>query len=234
VAKTNRQHASLSSEPRSSRGGVGSRRVAGVDLATSALDWLPAAIRARSTVRHLKAGEGLFRQGDRAFAVFEVEAGRLRLMRHAIDSRPVMLHTARKGEFFAEAALLAPAYQCDAIAVEAARVRAYPKPALLAAFRGDPALGERFMAVLARQIHALRARLEERNIRSARDRVLHHLALAAGPDGRTIPVDGTLIDLATEIGLTPESLYRTLAVLEKKGVLSRTRSAITLRTRKGT
>jgi hypothetical protein len=41
----------------------------------------------------------------------------------------------------------------------------------LAAFRSDSALGERFMAVLAHQIRALRNRLEERNIRSARERV---------------------------------------------------------------
>ena len=57
------------------------------------------------------------------------------------------------------------------------RVRAYPKRALLAAFRDQPDLAERFMAVLAHEIQALRARLEERNIRSARERVLHHLAL---------------------------------------------------------
>jgi CRP-like cAMP-binding protein len=85
------------------------------------------------------------------------------------------------------------------------------------------------MAVLARQIQALRTRLEERNIRSARERLLHHLALAAGPDGRTIPLDGTLMDLASEIGLTHEVVYRTLADLEREGAISRTRSAIVLR-----
>jgi DNA-binding MarR family transcriptional regulator len=58
---------------------------------------------------------------------------------------------------------------------------------------------------------------------------LHHLALAAGPDGRTISLDGTLMDLASEIGLTHEVLYRTLADLEKDGVVSRTRSRIALR-----
>jgi len=192
------------------------------------IDWLPDRIRRLSRTRLLEAGEALFRQGDRANAIFEVEEGRLRLVRHTIDNRPVALHTARAGELLAEAALFADRYHCDAVAVSASRVRLYPKRALLAAFRGDPALGERFMAVMAHQIHALRRRLEERNIRSARERVLSHLALAADADSRTVTLDGTLMDLAGEIGLTHEVLYRTLAALEKDGIIARTRSTITL------
>ena len=85
------------------------------------------------------------------------------------------------------------------------------------------------MATLAHQIHVLRSRLEERNIRSARERVLNHLVLAADASSRTLKMDGTLMDLAGEIGLTPEALYRTLAALAKDGLISRTRSTITLR-----
>jgi CRP-like cAMP-binding protein len=171
----------------------------------------------------------LFRQGDKTFAIFEIEQGRLRLVRHTIDDRAVVLHTAREREFFAEAALFADAYHCDAVAAVASRVRAYPKRQMLATFRADPAVAERFMSVLAHQIHTLRNRLEERNIRSARERVMHHLVLAAGADGRTVRVDGTLIDLAAEIGLTREVLYRTLAALEKAGDIARTASGINLR-----
>jgi CRP-like cAMP-binding protein len=197
----------------------------------SGLDWLPAAIHERSRVRELDAGEALFRQGDGTFAIFEVERGRLRLIRNTVAGHPVVLHTARPGELLAEAALFASAYRCDAIAATTACVRAYPKRELLAAFRADTALAERFMALLAHQIHALRARLEERNIRSARERVLHHVALHAGSDGRTMPVEGTLIDVAAEIGLTPEALYRTLAALENEGIVRRTPSGIALKKR---
>lgn len=193
------------------------------------LHCLPVAIRKRSTVRELAPGEVLFRQGDPASSIFEVEQGRLRLIRVTIDSHPVVLHTARQGELFAEAALFASSYRCDAIATVASRVRVFAKRDLLAAFRADPDVGERFMAMLAHQIHSLRARLEERNIGSARERVLHHLALATGKDGRTVRVDGTLMDLAAEIGLGHETLYRTLAALEKSGVIARTPSRIVLR-----
>lgn len=193
------------------------------------LDWMPAGVRARSTVRKLEAGRTLFRRGDKASAIFEVEQGRVQLIRHTVDDHPVVMHTALPGQLFAEAALFAGSYHCDAVAPVAALVRAYPKRELLAALRADPAIAERFMATLAHQVHALRARLEERNIRSARQRVLHHLSLRAGDDGRTMRLDGTLVEMAAEIGLTHEALYRTLAALEKGGIVRRTKSAIILR-----
>jgi CRP-like cAMP-binding protein len=83
--------------------------------------------------------------------------------------------------------------------------------------------------VLARQVQALRARLEERTIRSARDRVLRRLVLAADAGGGTLRLGGTLMDLAAEIGLTHEALYRTLASLERDGAIARTKGRITLR-----
>ncbi len=44
-------------------------------------------------------------------------------------------------------------------------------------------------------------------------------------------LDGTLVELAAEMGLTHEALYRTLGALEKDGIVRRTKSAIVLRRR---
>jgi DNA-binding MarR family transcriptional regulator len=45
----------------------------------------------------------------------------------------------------------------------------------------------------------------------------------------TLRLGGTLMDLAAEIGLTHEALYRTLASLERDGAIARTKGRITLR-----
>jgi len=95
--------------------------------------------------------------------------------------------------------------------------------------RTDPALAEAFMARLAWQLQELRARMELRNIRSARDRVLQYLRLRAGTHGRRIAIEGQLQDIAAEIGITREALYRTLAALEAEGLLTRTQTVIMLR-----
>jgi CRP-like cAMP-binding protein len=190
---------------------------------------LPPSIEARSVVRVLASGELLFRQGDRATAIYKVESGRLRLIRRTVDDHLVILHTARRGEFFAEAALFSEAYHCDAGAAAPSSVRVYPKETVMEALRMDPALAEAFMARLARQLQELRARMELRNIRSARDRVLQYLRLRAGVHGRSIAVEGQLQDIAAEIGMTREALYRTLGALETEGHLTRTESAILLK-----
>jgi CRP/FNR family transcriptional regulator, dissimilatory nitrate respiration regulator len=133
----------------------------------------------------------------------------------------VVLHTARAGELIAEAALFSDSYHCDAVADIASRIRVLSKPELLQAFRADADAALRFMAVLARQVMALRTRLELRSIRSARERLLQHLLLAAGAEGRTLRLEGTLMDLAAELGMTHEALYRGLAELEAEGLVAR-------------
>jgi CRP-like cAMP-binding protein len=192
-------------------------------------DPLPGPLEAGSTIRVLPPGELLFRQGDPAAAIYKVESGRLRLIRRTIDDHLVILHTARRGEFFAEASLFADAYHCDAVAAAQSSVRVYQKEIVINALRTDPALAEAFIARLARQLQELRARMELRNIRSARDRVLQYLRLCAGIGGRSIAIDGQLQDIAAEIGITREVLYRTLAALETDGQLTRTETAILLK-----
>ncbi|HEV8680831.1 MAG TPA: Crp/Fnr family transcriptional regulator, partial [Stellaceae bacterium] len=157
-----------------------------------------------------------------------VESGRLRLIRRTIDDHLVILHTARRGDFFAEASLFADAYHCDAVAAVPSRVRVYLKAGVIAALHADPVLAEAFMARLAHQLQDLRARMELRNIRSARERVLQYLRLRAGQSGRSVAIDGQLQDMAAEIGVTREALYRTLAALEADGWISRTGNAIVL------
>ena len=192
-------------------------------------DALPPSLEAGSAVRVLAPGKLLFRQGDRAAAIYKVESGRLRLIRRTVDDHLVILHTACRGELFAEASLFAKAYHCDAVADVQSRVRVYPKAMVIDAFRADPAFAEAFMAQLARQLQELRSRMELRNIRSARERVLQYLRLRAGVHGRSIAIEGQLQDVAAEIGMSREALYRTLAALEAEGCLTRKDNAILLK-----
>ena len=193
-------------------------------------DWLPAAARAAAIDRRLKAGAPLFRLGD---GMFEVISGSVRMTRVDRSGRETVLYVAGPGETVAEASLFSPVYHCDAIASTEAVVRVYPKAAVLAAFDKDPKAVQAFTATLARQVMGLRTRLAQRDIRSARERLCHFLALNAGADGRTVKLRGTVKDLAAELGLTHEALYRTLAALERAGEIRRTPGKITLTRRRG-
>jgi CRP/FNR family transcriptional regulator, dissimilatory nitrate respiration regulator len=191
-------------------------------------DWIPGEARAAAIERKFKAGEALFRLGDKSIGLWEVIAGRVRLARVDRSGREIVLHVAGPGETLAEASLFSPQYHCDAIASTNATVRLYPKRKVLAVFEENPNAARTFAAALARQVMDLRTRIEQRNIRSARERVRHFLALNAGPDGRAVELRGTLKDVAAEIGLTHEAFYRALAALERSRQIRRSGGKITL------
>jgi CRP-like cAMP-binding protein len=187
----------------------------------SALDWIPHEITAAARRRTLQAGESLFRQGDQTYGIFAIEDGRVQMIRYDSHGRSLVLFTAVKGELFAEAALFSETYRCDALAVTEATVRIYPRSTLLSLLSRDRTAAQKFMALLAREVMLLRTRLEVLNIRSASERVLRHLSIAAGADGCTVELSGTLKEMASELGLAHEVLYRSLADLETQGLIKR-------------
>jgi len=191
-------------------------------------EWLPAAVRAVGVGRKLKAGQTLFRLGNRTAGLYEIVHGKVRLARVDARGRETILHVAAPGDTIAEASLFSPTYHCDAIAMGEALVRLYPKAALLAEFARDPKAAQAFMAMLALQVMGLRTRLEQRNIHSARDRIRHYLAINVGADGKTIELPGTIKDLAGELGLSHEAMYRTLSVMAAEGEIKRRKGKIRL------
>lgn len=197
-------------------------------MSKSSLDWLPKPLRETTQRRKLAADEPLFHAGDKVSGIIEVISGRLRMVRHTIEGRAVVMHTSGAGDLFADASLFSDVYHCDGVAVVASEVAIFEKDAVLAALRADPDLATQFMAAQAQQVQRLRTRLEQRNIRSARERLIHYLLLSAEDDGSTILLEGTLKDLAAELGLTHEVLYRTLAQLKKEGAIKRTPTTILL------
>jgi CRP/FNR family transcriptional regulator, dissimilatory nitrate respiration regulator len=187
----------------------------------SAADWLSSPVRAAAVERRLAAGQTLFRAGSRSNGFFEVIGGTVRLIRVDRNGREAVLQTASAGDTLAEASLFSPAYHCDAIAATDAVVRLFPKSVMIAELQRDSKLARTFAAMLARQVMTLRTRLETRNIHSARERVRHFLVINAGADRRTVALPGTLKQLAADLGLSHEALYRTLGRMAADGEITR-------------
>jgi CRP-like cAMP-binding protein len=197
-----------------------------------ARDWLPAAVQTAGVKCKLEAGQSLFRAGDRTVGLYEMVSGSVRLVRIDRSGREAVLHAAASGDTIAEASLFSPTYHCDAIATTDAVVRLYPKAVMLRELERNPKAAQAFMAMLGRQVMSLRARLEQRNIRSARERVRHYLAANAAVDERSVALPPTLKALASELGLTHEALYRTLAEMAADGEIERQKGRIRLAVRR--
>jgi CRP-like cAMP-binding protein len=195
----------------------------------SVFERLPPLAKAATPTRELAQGQALFQHGDPADEFYEVETGLVRLVLHTSEGRDVVAHMVRPGELIAEAALFADHHRCAAVAARPTRVRCYDRRAVMAALNVNPQAALDLIGSLAAQIRALRANLEIRHLRTAHRRVLQHVAAHAGAGDGRMALDGSLKDLAALLGLTHETLYRTLSRLERDGVIARDAQAITLK-----
>jgi DNA-binding IclR family transcriptional regulator len=69
-------------------------------------------------------------------------------------------------------------------------------------------------------VQTLRAQVALLGLNAARERILAFLRMQAG-SGRTVVLDRSWKVVATELGLTHEAVYRTLATLEREGLILR-------------
>lgn len=171
----------------------------------------------------LAKGDSVFVVDDPTRGLFQVETGLVRLVRHAIDGSDVTLHVARPGEIFAEASLFAERYHCDALADQPTTVLAFDKERILAELTSDPAQARAWIKHLSGQVQTFRAQTARLSLRSADDRLLSFLRMQC-LDGPEVTIDRSWKVIASELGLSHEALYRTLARLERQGVIKRDRN----------
>jgi CRP-like cAMP-binding protein len=161
----------------------------------------------------LVAGQPLFLTGPPVEHMVIVRAGRILLQRHTPDGAMLILQDAGPGAIIAEASAYSPRYHCDAVAAGGASVGALPKPVFIAALRRDPNLAEAWSAMLARSVQAARVCAEIRSLPKVADRLTAWLA-----EGRALPGKGRWQEVAAELGVTREALYRELARRRAAGV----------------
>lgn len=190
---------------------------------------LPAELQAVVSMRDLAAGEILFAQSEPVEAAFFLESGQIQLVSYTDDGQQIHHYTVYAGESFAEMALFKEHYFCTAIASVASKVLVLPKQAYLAALKSYPDLTVTLMAQLAERLHESKILLELRSIRSAQKRVLYYLRLNTQADGITVKFDRPLKEIATDLGLTPEALSRTLKQLHNHKLIHREKRKVTLR-----
>lgn len=188
---------------------------------------LPDDLLAQAQTLEVAKGGYLFRQGDPVCHVVFVLAGELKAVRHLPDGGECVMLRARAGEMFAESSLADTQYRCDGIAVGAARVALIPVEMLRAALGGVGSLAFGMCMALARQARKQCSRQERLRLKRARDRVLHFLACEGGSEG-VVRWSVHLSELASELGLERETLYRALAALEADGLLLRSENELRL------
>jgi CRP-like cAMP-binding protein len=160
--------------------------------------------------RTLGVNEYLFHLGDPVLSLFVVLEGEVSLVRHQEHGSAIILQRAGPGEVLAEASLFSDRYHCDAMARTQASVRSVDKRQTLERLRNDPDFAEGWAAHLAQEIQNARFRSEVLSLKTVASRLDAWMAWHGA-----IHPKGEWMELADEIGVTPEALYREMAKRRK-------------------
>ena len=163
------------------------------------------------------SGATLFRQGTRPAWMYFVLNGEAVMVRHGIEGDEVILQRARTS-FIAEASLTSARYHCDAICRTDCDLLAFPVGLLREFIDGHAGTRWTWIELLGREARRQRAGIERLHLKTVKARLLH--LLAAESDNGHYPLPGTRQQLARELGVTPEALYRTLASLQREHVIA--------------
>ncbi len=188
---------------------------------------IPAGLRSRARIRPVGKDQILFHRGDKPSAVLCVLAGEIRLLRRTPQGSDVVLQRSRGG-FVAEASLDAPVYHCDVVAACPSEVLLFPLVEFHALIRHDPVLNDAWISQLMQEVRRQRACNERLSLNGAAERILHYLE-AEGVDG-AVTLTQTRKEWAAELGLSHETVYRTLRQLRQSGLVNVEGATITAQT----
>lgn len=155
--------------------------------------------------RELPSGTVLFARGSPVKSMFRVIDGLIELVRHAEDGGILVLQRAGPGAIVAEASLFSTSYHCEAMTRRDSVVESASIMDLRTKLR-DPAFAEIWMEHLSHEVQATRTRAEILSLKTVAQRLSAWMAAY----GHSRP-DRLWVDVAAEISVSPEALYRELA-----------------------
>ena len=155
-----------------------------------------------------------------------VRAGRVKIFKMSAEGNEQVLTVCGPGKIFAEAALFKmTTYPASAEALEETALLFVEKAVLLDALRREPEMALRMLVGMAERLQSLVKLVEDLTLRDARSRTARYLTTlvdpaAGSPQQQRLPVSQAL--LARMLGLTNETLSRTMKVLREEGLIEPT------------
>lgn len=176
--------------------------------------------------RKVKAGATVFQEGSPTSRIYFVIEGEIRALRYLSSGQELVFFRARTGAALGEAGAFLEEHPFTAIATVDSVLVSMQKERLLEAFRSQPQLADQFFSCMAlRYTEALMMR-ELSTVRSADERLMMWFQWQASLGDDVMDFEGRMGGIGAELGLTRESIYRSLARLEKQGLIKRERGSV--------
>jgi CRP/FNR family transcriptional regulator len=171
------------------------------------------------------AGEMLFREGQECGGFYMVVSGAVRVFKLSPEGRERILHVVRPGQSFAEAAMFGPGiYPAFAATTEDSHLIFVRREPFLQMLCQQPETCLRVFESLSRWLRRLLDQLESETFLNARAKLANYILREAGrrsPGSRacSIVLTQPKKDVASQLGMAPETFSRVLADLEERGVI---------------
>jgi CRP/FNR family transcriptional regulator, dissimilatory nitrate respiration regulator len=175
-------------------------------------------------LKPLAKGEYLFAQGTSSHGFYVVQFGAVRLYRVNGTGREQIIHIARVGESFGEESLFSEkGYIVNASAAENTRVVFLGKAQIFQLLQTQRSLGVRLLQSISNQMRQVVGLLDDLRLKDARTRLLYWLLEHCPERGSHGPQEVSLSTsknlLASELGMTSETLSRVLADFRQRRLL---------------
>lgn len=161
----------------------------------------------RSRQQRFSKDQPLFHRGDGVSEMYLVRSGTIHLVRYQRDGSALVLQRAGPGSILAEASLYSTTYHCDAVTSDDADTTVYAKTAVKKLLAGSPEFSSVWAGYLARELQASRLRSEMLALKTVAERLDAWILW----NGAKTPPKGQWKLIASQIGVSPEALYREIA-----------------------
>ena len=163
-----------------------------------------------SSLIRCESDSTLFFRGDVVEFLFVLQTGQIALTRHMEDGNALVLCRAVGPCILADASVYSERYHCDAVALSECEIRRVSKSDFISLLASSPAMTYSWSAHLAQSLQTARQHSEIMRLKKVCDRVDAWTAL----NGGELPPKGQWKELAAQIGVSVEALYRELATRE--------------------
>jgi CRP/FNR family transcriptional regulator len=165
----------------------------------------------------------IYRQGDPADSVFAVRCGLVKLIRYSPDGRARIVRLHGKDDLFGLGGLVVPAYEHTAVAVDEVEVCAAPVRIILRLKKENPHLYCRLLETWCGCLGRADVWITDFSTGSIRARVARLVNFLSdiqfGPSASTEVTLLTCEEMAAVLGVTVESVSRTLAEFKRRRIL---------------
>jgi CRP/FNR family transcriptional regulator, dissimilatory nitrate respiration regulator len=181
--------------------------------------------------RHVPKGGFVFHEGDPSSGLHVLLSGRLKSCRYLPGGQEIVMHLISAGELLGEVpAFLGKPYPVAARALEDSEVFTLPMSAMERVMSRQPVVVMRILRGMSYKLANLIDRIQLQQGKRGEERIARYLVSRLGTDqirnGAVYALPVAKKVWATELGLLPESLSRSLRQLKESNVVAVTRRQI--------